>query len=140
MDDINEPLRPPEPTPAPEAEVVGVSPFISVDDDVIELNDETADEVTWSKFDNADEESADPPAVKPVSPPPIPAEPAAQGVGGDITPPSAEIRSSEPAKLKKTGVIEVEFCIGNIFSVIGNWLRLEEEMSCFNNIKVKCTF
>ena len=54
-----------------------------VEADIVEVDPESV------KFDNADEDK-----FELVEPP----EPPAHGVGGAITPPSAEIRSSEPKR------------------------------------------
>lgn len=83
-------MRPPLRLTAPELLPASCPLAISVEDDDDGKVDVKADEVKESKFDNAEEESE-------LAAPAAAATAAAHGVGGDITPPSAEIRFSEPA-------------------------------------------
>jgi len=85
MEDINEPFKPEVAPPVPPPQCVPSPLVISVEEDgnpeaeadIVEVDPESV------KFDNADEDKIEP------------AEAPAHGVGGAITPPSAEIRSSE---------------------------------------------
>ena len=93
MEDINEPFRPevaPPPLPVPPPAQCVPSPLvISVEEDGKDVEDRDEVDPESVRFDNADVDKAEPADVLP--------EPApAHGVGGAITPPSAEIRSSEP--------------------------------------------